>query len=155
MSGARTVASMGITVAPPAGWEAIIYQRPPDPGEVTYPIMHAATIPIPVVRGDYGGGLVEMLGPSDVFIGLLEFGPAAAGTALYQTLNAIPGLTPNVFSPRQLQRFIAGQAGVQRFFSVSGRAFCMYAVIGSVVNQVALTARANQLIGTLRVSGQA
>jgi hypothetical protein len=146
---------MGLAVEPPPGWEATIYRRPAAGGELTYPILHAATVPIPLQRGDYGAGLVELLGPQDVFVALLDFGPAAAGSALFQTLGAIPGLTPDVYRPRQLQRTIAGQAGVQRFFSVSGRAFCLYSVIGSVANQVALTARANQLIGSLRVaSGQ-
>jgi hypothetical protein len=151
MNGTRSISSMGLTVAPPQGWEAVIYRRPPEAGEQTYPILHAATVPIPLERGDYGGGLVELLGPLDVFVGLLDFGPTAAGTTLFQSLNAVPGLTPDLYGPRQLQRTIAGQAGVQRFFSVANRAFCLYSVIGSVANQVSLTGRANQLIGAVRV----
>jgi hypothetical protein len=142
---------MGLTVNPPPGWDATIYRRTALEGESTHPIIHAATVPLPVERGDYGSGLVELLGPQDVFVGLLDFGPAAAGTALFQTLQAVPGLTPDQYRPRQLQRAIAGQAGVQRFFSVEDRAFCLYSVIGSVANQVMLTQRANQLIGTLRI----
>jgi hypothetical protein len=133
------------------GWEATIYRRPAGPGEQTYPIMHAATVPLPAGRGDYGGGLVETLGPDDLFVGVLEFGPEAAGSALFSTLSAVPGLTPDAYRSFQLQRVIRGQAGVQRFFTVGGRAFCLYSVIGSVVNRVPLTARANELIGSFRV----
>jgi hypothetical protein len=143
---------MGLTVEPPAGWEATIYRRPPRPGERTYPVVHAATVPIPLERGDYGSGVVERLGPDDVFVAVLEFGPEAARSALFSGLRAVPGLTADSFRPRQLQRTIRGQAGVQRFFTVAERAFCLYAVVGSVANRVALAARANQLIGSLGVS---
>jgi hypothetical protein len=140
-----------LAVSPPTGWEATIYTRPAGPGERTYPVMHAATVPLPAGRGDYGGGLVELLGPEDVFVGILEFGPEAAGTPLFTTLTAVPGLTPDAYRPRQLQRTILGQAGVQRFFTVAGRAFCLYSVIGSIANRIPLTSRANQLIGTFQV----
>jgi hypothetical protein len=142
---------MGLAVTPPSGWEGSIYRRTATNGGITYPVMHAATVAMPPVRGDYGGGLVELLGPDDVFVSMLEFGPEAAGSALFRSLNAIPGLTPDAYRPRQLQRTIRGQAGVQRFFTVGGRAFCLYSVIGALANRIPLTDRANQLIGTLRV----
>ena len=147
----RRISSMGLAVAPPTGWEATIYRRTASPGERTYPIVHAATIPIPGERGDYGGGLVEVLGPNDVFVSLLEFGPDAARSALYRPAAAVPTLAPDDFRPRQLQRVIRGQAGAQRFVTVNGRAFCLYAVIGSIVNRLALAARANELIGSMWV----
>jgi hypothetical protein len=138
-------------VAPPTGWEATIYRRSAGAGERTYPILHAATVPLPAERGDYGSGLVETLGPEDVFVSVLEFGPEAAGTALFRTLTAVPGVTPDAYRPRQLQRTILGQAGVQRFFTVAGRAFCLYSVIGSVAHRIPSSARANQLLGTFQV----
>ena len=148
----RQLHSAGLTIAPPSGWEATIYRRPAGPGETSYPIVHAATVPLPPGRGDYGGGLVEHLGSEDVFVSFLEFGPEAAGSALFGTLPAVPGLTPDSYRPRQLQRAILGQAGVQRFFTVAGRAFCLYSVIGSMANRVQLTDRANQVIGSFRVA---
>ena len=151
MSTQRRISSAGLSVAPPTGWEASIYRRAAAEGEITYPVVHAATVPLVAGRGDYGGGLVETLGAQDVFVGFLEFGPEAAATPLFNRVQALPGLTPDVYRPRQLQRTILGQAGVQRFFSVGGRAFCLYSVIGSVANRVPLTDRANQLIGTFQV----
>lgn len=150
-TGARRIEAMGLGVAPPSGWEATIYRRPPAAGERTFPIMHAATIPIPAERGDYGAGVVELLGPADVFVGVLEFGPEAARSPLFKPAAAIPALTPDAFRPRQLQRVIRGQAGAQRFVSVQDRAFCLYAVIGSIANRVPLAGRANHLIGALSV----
>lgn len=147
----RRIAAAGLSIEPPAGWEASIFRRPPSTGEVTYPVVHAATVPLPAGRGDYGSGLVEMLGPSDVFVGVLEFGPDAAASPLFSSWRGVPGLTPDVYRPRALQRTIRGQAGVQRFFTVAGRAFCLYSVIGSMAQRVPLTARANQLVGSLRV----
>lgn len=138
-------------MAPPTGWEASIYRRPAVGDEATYQVVHAATVPLVAGRGDYGGGLVETLGPQDLFVGILEFGPEAAGSALFNRVQGVPGLTPDLFRPRQLQRTIPGQAGVQRFFTAAGRAFCLYSVIGSMANRVTLTDRANQLIGSFRV----
>jgi hypothetical protein len=150
-TGARRIEAMGLGVAPPSGWEATIYRRSPAAGERTFPVLHAATIPIPAERGDYGGGVVELLGPADVFVGVLEFGPEAALSPLFKPAAAIPALTPDAFRPRQLQRVIRGQAGAQRFVAVQDRAFCLYAVIGSIANRVPLAGRANQLIGALSV----
>ena len=151
VSRSRMISAMGITVGPPPGWEAAIYRRQADAGGLTYPVMHAATIVLPADRGDYGSGVVELLGPDDVFVSLLDFGPEAASTALFAALGGIPGLTPDVFRSRQLQRTIRGQAGAQRFFHSKGRGFCLYSVIGSLSNRVSLTARANELIGSLRI----
>jgi hypothetical protein len=143
---------MGMAVTPPAGWEATIYRRRAGSGAQTYPILHAATVALPAGRGDYGGGLVQLLGVQDVFVGILDFGPDAARTALFRSLAAVPSLTPDAYRPRQLQRTIRGQAGVQRFFTAAGRGFCLYSVIGSMGNRVLLTARANELLGTIRVA---
>ena len=144
------VAAQGLSVSPPPGWEVSIYRRSPSPGEQTFAVLHAATVPLLAGRGDYGGGLVETLGPSDVFVSLLDFGPGAAGSALFEA-EGLPGLTPDMFRPKQLQRVLRGQAGVQRFFTERRRAFCLYAVVGAYANRLALCSRANQLIGTIHV----
>jgi hypothetical protein len=148
----RAISAMGLAVTPPVGWEAAIYRRPASAGELTYPILHAATVGLPVQRGDYGSGLVELLGVHDVFVSILDFGPEAANRPLFRALSAVPGLTPDAYRPNQLQRTVRGQAGVQRFFTASGRGFCLYSVIGAFANRVVLTARANEILGTVRVA---
>jgi hypothetical protein len=149
----RTLSSQGLTFSPPAGWEAAIYQRPALEGERTYPVIHAATVALPANRGDYGSGVVETLGPDDVFVAILEFGPNAAASPLFNKLRAVPVLTPDAYRPFQLQRAIPGQAGAQRFFTTAGRAFCLYSVIGALTQRLASTARVNQVLASLRVAG--
>ena len=140
-----------MAVIPPSGWEVAIYRRPPGHGEQTLPVLHAATVPLPADRGDYGSGVVELLGSR----GRVRVGaglrPEAAGAALFSGLQGVPGLTPDAYRPNQLQRTIQGQAGVQRFFTTAGRGFCLYSVIGAFANRVTLTGRANAILGSVRV----
>jgi hypothetical protein len=146
------IAQQGVAAVLPPGWDAGIYRRPPDPGETTHTVFHAATVPLPVNRGDYGAGAVELLGPGDVFVCLLEFDPSSVGTPMFVN-HGLPGLTADMFRPKQLQRVLPGQAGVQRFFTTAGRAFCLYVVVGSYANVMTLTAKANQVIGGLSITG--
>jgi hypothetical protein len=148
----QALSAMGLAVTPPSGWEAAIYRRTPPPGMQTFPVLHLATVALSPTRGDYGSGVVEVLGPQDVFVGILEFGPEAAASALFQGLRAVPLLTPDVYRPYQLQRALPGQGGVQRFFTTVGRAFCLYSVIGAIVNRVPATAKVNQVLASLQVA---
>jgi hypothetical protein len=115
------------------------------------PVLHAATVPLPSERADFGGGVVEQLTDADVFVSLIEFGPEAVGTKLYPEVQAIPTVTPEMFHPFQLQRRIRGQAGTQSFFTLSDRAFCLYVVIGSFARRAGLANQANRLIGNLQI----
>lgn len=131
----------GLEVELPHQWEGRIYQRSVEssavyslPGgwarERTHPVMHLANFALPAVRGDYGSGAVEHMGVADIFIALLEFGADCLGTALYRPLG-LPQIKPGQFNPNGLQRRIAGQAGVQHFFTDNDRPFCLYVVIGA------------------------
>lgn len=134
------LSGVGIDADLPNGWEGRIYRR--DPGEVagsvgmtagatSHAILHAANFPLPVERGDYGSGAVEIMSGGDVFVVLFEHGPAGADSALF-TGSGLPGrLSIDDFSLNALQRAIPGQAGKQVFFTVEGRAFCLYVVLGS------------------------
>jgi hypothetical protein len=150
-TGNGVMSAMGLGMRPPRGFDISIYRRPAEAGEHTYPVLHAATIALPANRGDYGAGVVEALGADDVFVSLLEFGPDSVGTALFRTVTGIPGLTPSSYRPAQLQRSIRSQAGVQKFFTLTGRAFCLYSVIGSLTNRIGLTNRANQVLSALTI----
>lgn len=88
------IAAMGLAVTPPAGWEATIYRRSAGSGAQTHPILHAATMALPAERGDYGGGLVELLGAQDVFVGILDFGPDAARTPCSSPWRPCPPSRP-------------------------------------------------------------
>lgn len=149
----RSLSRNGITVGVPSGWESRIRQSAAEDGEgVTYPVVHAATVPLSGKVADYGAGAVEQLGPDDVFVSLLEFGDEAVGSKLFSEVDAIPTLDPTLFHPNQLQRRLRGQAGAQVFFTYEGRAFCLYVVLGSHARRIDLTAKANRLVRSLSIS---
>jgi hypothetical protein len=150
------VTLQGLTVQVPRGWEARIQQSGvPLAGAKRLPIMHAATVPLPTDRADYGGGVVERLGSGDVFISLVEFGEEAAGTNLYPRVQTLPSVNATMFHPFQLQRRIPGQAGTQIFFTLRERAFCLYVVIGSYSRRIELTEQANKIILGMTVTARA
>ena len=134
-----TLNAHGLSVTPKQGWDAEIFTRELDPrimtpfgeGEAVPPIAHLANFGLPPVRGDYGGGAVEIMESGAIFIALLEHDAAEADTKLFAG-NGIPWpLRPEDFDPNSLQRGIGGQSGCQRFFVADGRPFCLYVVLGS------------------------
>jgi hypothetical protein len=102
-------------------------------------------------RGDYGSGVVERLSTDDVFISLFEHDPAAAGSPLFAASGPPAHLPPDGFSPMALQRVLSGQSGVQRFFTATDRAFCLYVVLGSHARRAVLAPRAEAIVRTLEV----
>lgn len=146
----------GLSVAAPGGWDVRIYRREPtEPGEQTFPVIHLATFALPEVRGDYGGGAVERMGPRDVFIALLEFGPSAVDTPLFARTGRPGELTTAQFSPGRLQRTISGQSGSQTFFSENGRSFCLYVVLGSHAARGALVPHAHAAVRGISIAAAA
>jgi hypothetical protein len=148
------LAHQGLAVVTPRGWDARIFRRQTtanEAGEVTLPILHAADFPLPAVRGDYGSGAVEIMGPNHVFLSLVEFDPTEAASPLFKRER--PGrITTGEFGPDRLQRVLPGQAGAQFFFAERGRPFCLYVVIGSFTERAALVPRANDIFQTMEVS---
>jgi hypothetical protein len=143
----------GISVEAPDGWEVRITRRVAeghDPQSHRRPVLHAATVPLPAVRGDFGGGVTATLGSDDVFVSLFEHDPAACGTKLFADRGfPVPVLAD--FAPNRLQRSIPGQAGGQWFFQVGGRAFCLYVVLGSHARRAELFNRLTPLLRSVRL----
>lgn len=148
---ATVVRGHGLSVALPSGWEASIYCRETGPGETAHPVLHAATFPLPIDRGDFGNGAVDRMGWDDVLVVLLEFGRASAGQALFAATGLPVPLDPAQFSPTSLQKLIPGQAGVQRFFTQAGRAFCLYVVLGAYRRRERLAADASRVLASVRI----
>lgn len=136
----------GVVVDLPAGWEARARTQPPNrPGASGNLLLHAATVPLPAARGDFGSGVVEMLGPDDVFVSLFEYDPEDAGRALFAE-QGLPVPRPGDFSMAVLQRTQLGHSGAQWFFSTAGRAWCLHAVLGSHSRRAAGAARLAALL---------
>ena len=143
----------GMALEARPGWEVRIHRRPVDPaapGGRVFPVLHAATVALPETRGDYGGGVTALLGGEDVFFALSEFGPESVGTPLFSA-SGLPRVRPDDFDPRQLQRTLPGQSGVQYFFTHLGRAFCLYVVLGSHARRAVLVRKVQDLLATLEL----
>ena len=155
----------GLSVDVPRGWDARIFRRTesivtsPATGEWgeavprsgrTSPVLHLANFALPEGRGDYGSGAVDRMGPGHAFVTLVEFGPESLGSALFST-KGVPKLRSGEFSATTMQRPLPSMGGAQRFFVASGRAFCCYAVVGSLMRRTSLVAAINGALGAVTV----
>jgi hypothetical protein len=63
-------------------------------------------------------------------------------------------ILPDEFDPSQLQRAIAGQAGLQRFFTLGDRAFCVYTVVGAFSRRAFVVPKVRGLLGGLEIQAR-
>lgn len=146
------LAAEGINVKLPTGWEGVIGRHTElEDGSVRNVVAHFASFPLPARRGDFGGGAVELMNASDAFVVLFEYGREAAGTALFAA-DRIPEIASGHFDRTAIQRPMPLQSGVQRFFTVAGRAFCLYVVVGSHVDRADVLPAINKLMASLQIT---
>ena len=145
------LARHGLSVELPSGWEAAIYRRPHTGVDTTHPVLHAGSFALPLHRGDFGSGAVDVMGPGDVLIVLIEYHPDSTSGSLFARAGMPQVLTADSFSPTTLQRSIPGQAGAQRFFAHGARAFCLYVVLGSYRRRAALAPMLNAVLPTIAI----
>lgn len=145
----------GIALDVPRGWHAAITSRGPDCGLA---VVHLSTLPLPPDRGDAGGGVVERLGWGDVLVGILEHEPSSAGTGLFAADGVPLPVSPAWFVRGLLQGMRPIQSGAQRCFTLGGRAFGLFVVVGDHLSCARLVRPVNRILGTLhvepRVAGQ-
>jgi hypothetical protein len=142
----------GIEAPLPNGFEGRIFVRPTIGAEVTYPVAHFSTFALPAEVGDFGGGAVNLMGSTDIFATLFEYGPESLGQPLFARQGMPRSLDPGDFRPYVLRRGIGGQSGTQWFFTEAGRPFTLYIVLGSHSQRGTLVPRVNGLIGSLAVN---
>lgn len=144
----------------PAGWEAELSTQP-DPSTLhpaveSLPaplvVLHAANFSLPAERDDYGSGAVEIMGRNGIFAALVEFDSASAKTMLFAAEGIPKRLAAEDFRTDQLHLSIPGQAGLQQFFHVGRRAFCLYAVIGSHSLRAVLVPELNRVLSGLSIN---
>ncbi len=148
----------GIGVGLPAGWDGRISVRRDGTPQLAVsatgtrvgtlqarPVLHVANFGLPNDRGDFGSGAVELMGDGDVFVVLFEHGPEAVGTALFRSVG-LPAPAPGEFDPYNCRRGIPGQSAYQAFFQESGRAFCLYVVLGSHAHRHKLVPMVNRVL---------
>jgi len=144
----------GIAVEVPAGWEGAIsaggLQLQAD-GATEPTVMHLGSFPLPVERGSFGSGAVELMNNQDIFMALFEYGPDSVGTALFAEEGIPRNLQARQFDRNMLQRALPGQSGLQQFFTHRGRAFCLYVVLGSHIDRADLLPRVNAVLDSLEI----
>ena len=138
----------GLSVDLPPGWDGSIARRS-DAGAL--PVLHASSMPLPAGRADSGGGAVERLGWGESFVCLLEHEPACAATALFAAEGVPVPLAPDSFTGHALQGMRPVQSGTQRFFSVHGRAFCLFVALGEHARRHRLLPPVNSVLATLAI----
>lgn len=147
-----TLVAGGLRLDLPPGWEARIRRQPPSqPGRPGNVLLHASTIALPEDRGDFGSGVVELLGPDDAFVALLEYDRRDADQVLF-VAPRVPIPKPSDFSPSVLQRTRIGNSGAQWFFSQAGRPFCLHAVLGSHARRTPGAVKVARLLAGLEVA---
>lgn len=138
----------GLALDLPRGWHGAITDRGGDSG---LPVVHAATVPLPVGRGDAGGGVVDRLGWADAFVGLLEHEPSSAGGGLFAEQGLALPLSPDWLVRSLLQGMRPIQSGMQRFFTLQARAFGVFVVVGDHAAGARLLGPVNRALATLVV----
>lgn len=123
-------------------------------GEVPNPVVHLANFALPEQRGDFGSGAVDLMGAGHLFLCLFEYGPTSAGQPLFDRRGVPIDLVATQFSANGLQRAVPGQAGAQAWFTESGRAFCLYAVLGRRQDAGSLVPLANRALSTVTIEAR-
>jgi hypothetical protein len=137
----------GVSIDLPAGWDGRIGRRPGG-----YAVAHAASFPLPAGDGDFATAATSRMPAGGVVVVLVEYEPALAGSGLFAPAGPPASLAARDFRPQTLLRRLPGQAGVQRFFSHGGRAFCLYAVVGSATPEDGLAAQATGVLAGLNLA---
>jgi hypothetical protein len=119
--------------------------------DVSRPVLHACTRQMPADRGDFGSSVVDLLGPDDIFVALVDYGADVADQGLFAN-QGMPRLAPSQFGPNRLQRPLPGMSASQHFFSEGGRAFCLFTVIGSHARRMASVPRAAGLVASIQIT---
>lgn len=148
----------GLAVDLPTGWEGQIGRstgvRPlvAAPGDDQGPtVVHLANFPLPAERADFGAEAVTQMRSGDVFVALFEYGPGAADRDLFAA-QGLPRIRAADFDRNALQHGHPGQSGLQRFFRVGSRAFCLYVVAGSHIDRADIVPSVNAVLDSLQIA---
>jgi hypothetical protein len=148
----KVVSAYGISATIPVGWEALLFRH--KEGE---PTLHVATFRLPPTDGEFGSRATAAMPPEALFFSLTEYRVGDA-LSLERGLFAEPrpkSLRDGELHARSLLRGRPGQRGLQRFFSTSGRAFCLYVVVSGGDTHGHLMRRLNDVLQTLHIDQRA
>jgi hypothetical protein len=118
----------GIAADLPRGWSGRIF-RFPGGG----PTLHAATFALASEDSSFGDASTALISAGGAFVALTEYLPGSGlrpGVGLFAPRRIPAPLDPTSFSTRKLAHARPGQTATQHFFTLGGRPFCLYVVIG-------------------------
>lgn len=117
----------GIQIELPKGWSGRLFSR--GYGVAT---LHAGNFTLALEDGEFGDRSTGAMSDGAMFIALTEYRPGAGlkpGTGLFAAKRIPRRLDPTALKSTGLAHPRPGQAGMQHFFTVSGRPFCLYVVL--------------------------
>jgi hypothetical protein len=124
------LADRGLALDVPRGWEARIFVPSLPPPAINLPVLHVSSVALPPARSSYAPEVGPAVGSSGAFAALVEFEPALADVGLYAARGMPLPIRSVDLDPAALQLPELDQGGLQRFFSLAGRAFCLYVIAG-------------------------
>ena len=149
------IEGLGFDIVVPEGWDVqIMNQVATEAGASSHPVVHAANFALPNDRGDFGSGAVDVMTDRHVFVSLLEYHPSEVSKKLFRRKGMPRRLDLDEFEWNRLQRTIPGQSGYQAFFNESGRAFCLYIVLGDHNSRSELIPTAEKLLAGVRLASR-
>ena len=141
------IRGFGLTLTAPRGWEVRLWRPDLPPPAENRPVIRLANVALPTTKDTYAEDVADELRPGTLVASLAEFTPASAGRGLYEPAG-VPTLRVEDLDPRAVQRTLPGRSGLQRFFTVAGRAFSLYVIardgvgLGSAMRELDAAVRA-------------
>jgi len=117
----------GLRVELPRGWSGRIFRRPAGGAS-----LHAGNFQLPLQDGEFGDRSTARMPAGGCFVAVAEYVAGAGlepGKGLFASRRIPHTLDPTAFSSRGLAHPRPGQAGMQHFFTATGRPFCLYVVV--------------------------
>jgi hypothetical protein len=138
----------GISVDLPAGWEGRAFVPKVPPPALNFPVLHASSFAMVPDDSSFAGRLAAAMGDRDAMFSLVEYDPRLAGDALFREHRLPLRVGPAEVHPMAMQVPRRGRGAAQRFFAATGRAFCLYVIVG---DDRARFAQLDSILGSLRV----
>jgi hypothetical protein len=141
----------GLKIELPAGWSGRVFRR-----SSHIATLHAADFQLPMEDGEFGDRATSTMPAPASFLALTEYEPGSGlepGVGLFGARGLHLPLDPASFSSRGLAHPRPGQAGMQHFFTSSGRPFCLYVVVsGQRVHRRRQLLTLDHVLRTLHIS---
>jgi hypothetical protein len=141
----------GLKIELPRGWSGRVFRR-----SAHIATLHAADFQLPMEDGEFGDRATSGMPAPASFLALTEYEPGSGlepGIGLFSARGLKLPLDPAAFSSRGLAHPRPGQAGMQHFFTGSGRPFCLYVVVsGQRVHRRRQLLTLDHVLRTLHIS---